>query len=178
MKRKLDIQFFADGDDMTLDDYLKDPKIQAEFDKKVESARKKWETKWEEQAKAEREEAERVARLSEEEKQQEAIRKLKQDKEESELSLKAYKLEVEAHKIASEKGLDLNLLKTIDYRKETTDSVTTIINDISNAFNKAVEEAVNEKLKQKDPQARGGTPRTSEKAYLDEKYKNNPYYTG
>lgn len=178
MKRKLDIQFFADGDEKSLNDYLKDPRIQAEFDDKLEKARLKWEEKWEAKAKAEREEAERLANLTAEQKQQEAINKLKREKEESEMSLKAYQLEVEAQKLASEKGVDINLLKTIDYRKETSDSVKHIIDDISDVFNKAVETAVNEKLKQKDPQSHGGGTRSNEKAYLDEKYKNNPYYQG
>lgn len=178
LKRKLDIQFFAE-DDKSLDELLKEnPSLQAEFDKKLEGARGKWQKSWQEKAEAEKAEAERLAKLTAEEKQQEAIRKLTKEKEESEATLNAYKLEVEAQKMASEKKVDIALLKSIDYRRETTESVSKIIDDISNVFNKAVENAVNEKLKQKDPQSHDGSSKSAEKAYLDEKYKNNPYYKG
>ena len=168
-----------ENENKTLDELLNEnPSLQAQFDKKLEGARGKWQKSWQEKAEAEKAEAERLAQLSAEERQKEAIEKLTKAKQESDEALKAYQLEVEAQKLASEKKMDMALLKTIDYRKESTESIKTIIDDISNVFNKAVENAVNEKLKQKDPQAHDGSSKSAEKAWLDEKYKDNPYYKG
>lgn len=161
----------------TLDEYLKEPTIQAEFDRKLENAKKKWEKSWQEKAEAEKSEAERLAKMSEQEKQQDAINKAIKAKEDAEAELNAYKLKEEAQKIATEKGLDLGLLNIIDYSKESAESVKTKIDDIEKVFKKAIESSVNEKLKQTAPKyVTGATKGTDNDAYLNQKYGNNRYY--
>lgn len=160
----------------TLDDYLKDPSIQSEFDKKLESAKAKWEKKWQEKAQADKTEAERLAKMTEEEKQQEIVNKALSAQKQAEAELNAYKLKEEAQKIASEKGLDISLLNIIDYSNETASTVKTKIDDIDTAFKKAVEKGINEKLRQAGPKTVVNATKDDVSNYLDQKYKNNPYY--
>ena len=90
----------------------------------------------------------------------------------------AYELKEEAFKIAKEKNLDTDLLSTIDFTKETADSVKTKLESLETVFNKAVEGAVNSKLKQSSPYNVSIMSKTEEQAYLDKKYGNSKYYKG
>ncbi len=170
------------GENKSLDELLKDPNLQAEFDKKVAKALEKNAEKlkgeWKAQAEAERTEAERLAKLTEAEKQKELLDKANKSKLEAENKLKAYELKEEAFKIAKEKNLDTDLLSTIDFTIETADSIKTKIESLETVFNKAVETTVNSKLKQNSPYNVGATLKSEEKAYLDKKYANSKYYKG
>lgn len=169
-----------DGENKSLDELLKDPNLQAEFDKKVAKALEKNAEKlkgeWKAQAEAERTEAERLAKLTESEKQKEALDKANQGRLDAENKLKAYELKEEAFKIAKEKNLDTDLLSTIDFTMETADSVKTKLESLETVFNKAVEGAVNSKLKQSSPYNVSIMSKTEEQAYLDKKYANSKYY--
>lgn len=160
----------------TLNDYLKDPKIQSEFDKKLESARAKWEESWKAKAEAERNEAERLAKMTESEKQKELLEKANNARVEAESALNAYKLKEEAQKIAKEKNLDLDLLETIDFKRETAETIKTKIDVIDSTFKKAIENAVNSKLKQSAPINVVGGNTSNEQAYLEKKYGNSKYF--
>ncbi len=164
----------------TLDDLLKDPNLQAEFDKKMAKAFEKHDEKlkreWEAQAEAQRTEAERLAKLTEAEKQKEALNKAEQGRVSAENKLKAYELKDEAIKIAKEKKLDIDLLNTIDFTKETADTVKGKIDSLESIFNKALESAVNDKFKQSAPIHVGTPIKTEEQAYLDQKYGKSKYY--
>lgn len=160
----------------TFDDLLKDPEYQAEFDRKAEGMKKKWESNWQKKAEKERSEAEALAKMTEEEKHQHELQKLEAERKQAINELNAYRLKDEASKIASEKGIDNSLLSLIDYSTATAENVKEKIDLIESAFNKAVEKAVNEKLKQPRPQEIRGSHVSSEKQYLNEKYKDNPYY--
>lgn len=159
-----------------LDDFLKDPKIQSEFDKKLESARLKWEKKWQEESEAKRTEAERLAKLTESERQKELLTKAEEAQKKAESELNAYKLKEQAQKIAKEKNLDLDLLNTIDFSKENAESVIGKIDNLDLVFKKAIENAVNDKLKQSAPKTVGSAAKTDVQAYLDEKYKDSKFY--
>lgn len=160
----------------TLNDYLKDPKIQSEFDKKLESARLKWEESWKAKAEAERNEAERLAKMTESEKQKELLEKATNARIEAESALNAYKLKEEAQKIAKERKLDLDLLETIDFKRETAETIKSKIDVIDSTFKKALENAVNSKLKQSAPINVSGGNVTDEQAYLEKKYGNSKYF--
>lgn len=168
--------------EITLDELLKDPKIQAEFDKKAEGMKKKWEAAWQKKSEEEKIEAEKLARMSEDEKHQLALNNALEAQKKAESELNAYKLKEEAIKIATEKDLDVSLLNVLDYGKETAETIMTKIDNIDNSFKKAVEKKVNEMMKQSSPKQfnniQTSNPKLtpSDKALLDEKYKNNPYY--
>ena len=161
----------------SFDDLLKDPEYQAEFDRKAEGMKKKWEASWQKKAEKERSEAEALAKMTEEEKHQHELKKLEAERRQAIDELNAYRLKDEASKIAGEKGIDVSLLDLIDYSTATAENVKDKLDAIESAFSKAVERAVNEKLKQPRPvQVKPDNIATSDKAYMDEKYKNNPYY--
>lgn len=165
---------------LSFNDLLKDPDYQAEFDRKVakanETAIANAKAKWEKKAEKERSEAEALAKMTEEEKHQHELQKLDAERQQAVAELNAYRLKDEASKIASEKGIDVSLLDLIDYSNATAENVKDKLETIESAFSKAVEKAVNERLKQPRPQEVRSEHRTSEKAFLDEKYKDNPFY--
>ena len=68
----------VDAPEITLDELLKDPKIQAQFDKKLEGARTKWEAAWQKKTEEAKIEAEKLARMTEDEKHQLARNKEKE----------------------------------------------------------------------------------------------------
>lgn len=166
-----------DAPEITLDELLSDPKLQAQFDKKAEGMKKKWYESWEKKAEEKRIEAEKLARMSEEEKHQLALSKERERAEKAEYELNSYKLKDEAIKMASEKGLDVSLLDVLDYGKETAESVKDKINLIDSSVKKMLEKEKNDLFKQNSPK-QFSSAKSPEKAYLDEKYGNNPYYQG
>ena len=161
---------------LTFDELLKDPEYQAEFDRKAEGMKKKWESAWQKKAEKERSEAEALAKMTEEEKHQHEIQKLDAERKQAVAELNAYRLKDEAVKIASEKGIDVSLLDLIDYSTATAENVKERMDVIESAFSKAVEKAVNEKLKQARPKEVRTSNTNPDKAFLDEKYKDNPFY--
>lgn len=160
----------------TFDELLKDPDYQAEFDRKAEGMKKKWEASWQKKAEKERSEAEALAKMTEEEKHQHEIQKLDAERKQAVAELNAYRLKDEAAKIAAEKGLDVSLLDLIDYGNSTAEDVKGRLEMIESTFAKAVEKAVNEKLKQPRPKEVRASTADSDKEFLDEKYKDNPFY--
>ena len=161
---------------LTFDELLKDPEYQAEFDRKVAKSTEKAKAKWQKEAERERSEAEALAKMSEEEKHQHELQKLEAERKQAVSELNAYRLKDEAQKIASEKGLDVALLDLIDYSTASAENVKEKIDTIESVFAKAVEKAVNEKLRQPAPKSVGTPTVSPDKAFLDEKYKDNPFY--
>lgn len=177
-EKNIDLEEEVDAPEITLDELLQDPKLQAQFDTKAEGMRKKWLKAWQEQAEAEKIEAEKLARMSEEEKHNLAISKEKERADKAIAELNAFKLKDEAYKIASEKGLDVSLLDVIDYGAETAETIKNKIDIIDSSVKKMVEKEKNDLFKQNPPKQVQTDISSREKAYLDEKYKNNPYYKG
>lgn len=167
----------AEPTKLTFDELLKDPEYQAEFDRKVAKSTEKAKAKWQKEAEKERSEAEALAKMTEEEKHQHELSKIDSERKQAIAELNAYKLKDEAQKIANEKGLDIALLDLIDYTTASAEDVKQKIETIESSFNKAVEKSLNDKLRQPKPQGvKSNTSGNSIKDFLDEKYKNNPYY--
>lgn len=136
---------------VTFDDFLKDGKNQAEFDKRVQKAINTAKTNWEELMNSEKSEAEKLAKMNKEQKLEYQAQKEKADKEKALAELNAYKLKEQATKIASDKGLDISLLTFFNFETVKAEEINSKIEEVSNAFNKAVEKAVNERLKEDTP---------------------------
>ena len=66
---------------MDFDEILKDPKYQAEFDKRIAKAIETSKTKWDQEAEAKRKELEEEAKLTAEEKIKKQMEKLTQENE-------------------------------------------------------------------------------------------------
>lgn len=185
----LNIQLFAedvakaeetfDKDEiLTFDEILKDKTYQSEFDKKVSKAIETAKIKWEKEAEMKKTEAEKLAQMSAEDKSKYEIAKANEKAEKAVAELNSYKLKEEAQKIAKEKELDLSLLDILDFSKETAETIKEKIENVNNTFNKAVENKVNEKLRERNPRQVYSGGIDTDKEYLKEKYKNNPYYKG
>jgi monoamine oxidase len=136
---------------VTFDDFLKDGKNQAEFDKRVQKAINTAKANWEEIMNSEKTETEKLAKMNKEQKLEYQAQKERIDKEKALAELNAYKLKEQATKIASDKGLDISLLTFFNFETVKAEEINSKIEEVSNAFNKAVEKAVNERLKEDTP---------------------------
>ena len=136
---------------LSFDEILSDKEYQSEFDKRVAKALETAKTKWQEEAEAQRTEAEKLAKMKDDEKHQYELNKANKERDTAIAELNAYKLKEEAIKIAREKGLDISLLEDIDYSKQTADTISTIIDTKKAVFDKAIEKAINEKYKEHSP---------------------------
>ena len=135
----------------TFDEVLSNKEYQAEFDRRVQKAIETAKTKWQEINDAEKSEAEKLAKMNKEQKLEYEAQKERKEKEEALARLNAYELKEQALTIASEKGLDVNLLNLIDFKTVTAEKLNENIDNLSVVFNKAVEKVVNEKLKEDTP---------------------------
>ena len=136
---------------VTFDDFLKDGKNQAEFDRRVQQAIQTAQDNWKTINDAEKSEAERLAKMNKEQKLEYQAQKEKEGKEKALAELNAYKLKEQATKIASDKGLDISLLTFFNFETVKAEEINSKIEEVSNAFDKAVEKAVNERLKEDTP---------------------------
>lgn len=150
------------GKAVSFDDFLKDPKNQAEFDRRVNKALETSKTKYEADVNARIEaaktEAEKMAKMNaeqkaqyEREKQEEALKKREEDLTKRELIVEA-KAQLEA------KGLPVELANVLNY--SDAESCTKSIEATEKAFQKAVEAAVEKKLTGGNPPKKGGTKAT------------------
>ena len=140
----------------TFDDFLAENKdFQAEFDRRmtkgnqtaIEKAKEQWKLEQDEQ----KSEAEKLASMNEKQKSEYELKKANKERDNALAELNAYQLKEQALTIASEKGLDVNLLNLIDFKTVTAEKLSENIDNLSAVFNKAVEKAVNEKLKEDTP---------------------------
>ncbi len=106
----------------------------------------------EEKQKLEKAEAERLAKMDEEQKKSYEVDKVTKERDSAISELNAYKLKEEATKQAREKGVDLDLMDTIDYTKETAESVKSKIDIFANTSKKISERAISEYSKEPTPQ--------------------------
>lgn len=168
------------GAEKSLVDLLKEnPRLQSEFDKlnakSNETAVSNAKSKWEEELATAKSEAEKLAKMNADEKNRYELEKERKAKEEAISKLNAYELKETAFKIAKEKELDVSLLDVIDFSKETAETIKTKIETINNVYKKAVEIGIKNGFKEETPKTviNNGN---SNNSYLDDKYKNNPYY--
>lgn len=106
----------------------------------------------EEKQKLEKAEAERLAKMDEEQKKSYEVEKVTKERDTAISELNAYKLKEEATKQAREKGVDLDLMDTIDYTKETAESIKSKIDIFANTSKKIQERAISEYSKEPTPQ--------------------------
>ena len=138
---------------VTFDDFLKDGKNQAEFDRRVQKAIQTAQESWKAKNDKEKSEAERLAQMNETEKLQYQLQKQQKDYEDIQKKLNARDLKDEGIKIATnpETAFDpefLNLFKFEDMTAEELQEKTKTIKAIQDRI---VEKAVNEWSKERPP---------------------------
>lgn len=149
-----------------------------ELNKIISAERDKLKAELVKEAEEKKSEAEKLAKMDADEKHKYELAKAEKEKNDALAKLNAYELKEQATKIASEKELDISLLDIIDYAKETADSIKAKIENIDGVFKKAVEKRVNERLQEKSPRQVSSSVTNSDREYLKNKYKNNPYFRG
>lgn len=142
------------------DEFLKDSKNQAEFDRRVQKAIETAKTNWQEVMNNEKSEAEKLAKMNKEQKLEYQAQKAEKEKSDALAKLNAYELKEQAIKVANEKGIDVSLLNFFDFSTAKADEINSKIDEVSNAFNKAVEKAVNNRLKEDTPISKTGFEKT------------------
>lgn len=138
---------------VTFDDFLKDGKNQAEFDRRVQQAINTAQEKWKAKNDEEKTEAERLAQMNETEKLQYELAKQKKLNEETQKRLNARDLKDEAIKIATnpETAFDTEFLNLFNYENMTAEQLQEKTKLIKTIQDRIVEKTVNEWSKEKPP---------------------------
>ena len=135
------------------DDFLKDPKMQAEFDKRVAKAlttnSAKMQAEIESKIAEARTEAEKLAKMNAEQKAQYEQQKREKELADREAEITRRELSAQAKETLAEKGMPIQLADILNYTSAETCQAS--IEAVEKAFQEAVTKAVDEKLK-------GGSP--------------------
>lgn len=143
----------TNNNSVTFDDFLKDGKNQAEFDRRVQKAIQTAQEGWKAKNDAEKSEAERLAQMNETEKLQYQLQKQQKDYEAMQKKLNARDLKDEALKIATtqDTAFDPEFLNLFDYESMTAEQLQEKTKLIKSIQDRIVEKAVNEWSKEKPP---------------------------
>lgn len=133
---------------MSFDDFLKDPKNQAEFDRRVgkalDTSRTKMQADIEAKMAAARTEAEKMAKMSADQKAQYEKEKREKELADREAQITKRELTAAAKEQLEEKGLPTSLASVLNY--SSAEECTASIEAVEKAFREAVEKAVNDRL--------------------------------
>lgn len=141
----------------TLDELLaSDKDYQSEYDKKVTQAMNtrldNERKKWEEEQKNKLAEAEKLAKMDEEQKKNYEIAQWKERAEKAEKLNAISQLKSETIKQATEKGISLEFINTINFEFETAETIKSKLEILEKAVKKEREIAINEYSKEDAPQ--------------------------
>ena len=138
---------------ISFDDFLKDSKNQAEFDKRVQKAIQTAETKWKAKNDEAKTETEKLAQMNETEKLQYQLQKQQKDNEEIRKKLNARDLKDEALKIATtpDTAFDPEFLNLFEFENMSAEQLQEKTKLLKSIQDRIVEKAVNEWSKEKPP---------------------------
>ena len=143
----------GEGKPQGFDDFLKDPKMQAEFDRRVNKAletnRTKMQAEIETQIANARTEAEKLAKMNAEQKAQYEQQKKEKELADREAEITKRELSAQAKETLADKGLPVSLADILNYTDASTCQAS--IEAVEKAFQEAVAKGVEDKLK-------GGSP--------------------
>lgn len=153
----------GDKDERTPEQIEFDKKVEAEADRKLESAKQKWEKDQESRTqqliKDALEEKERLSKLSEKERQDEVLTQREKDLEKRAADIERKELLADAESDLREKELPTSFAEVL--LGEDAEKTLENINNFKTAFDEAVNGAVKEKLRQDTPPAGGDQVTTS-----------------
>lgn len=160
----------AAGSPMSFDDFLKDPKNQAEFDRRVgkalETNRSKMQAELNTKVQEAVTEAEKMAKMNAEQKAQYEREKKEKEIADREAALTKRELMATAKEQLAEKGLPISLADVLNYA--SAEECSASIEAVGKAFQEAVEKAVNDRLSGGKPPKKAG----DKAAYTMEQIKN------
>lgn len=138
----------AAGAPVSFDEFLKDPKNQAEFDRRVgkalETNRSKMQADIDAKIQEARTEAEKLAKMNTEQKAQYEKEKREKELADREASITKRELAATAKEQLAEKGLPLSLADVLNY--SSAEACAASIDAVGKAFQEAVKKAVEERL--------------------------------
>lgn len=121
---------------------------QSEFDKRISQALDTAKVKWQQDADAQRTEAEKLAKMDAEQKLNYELKKIKEENAKLQSQLNADSLYKQASSIMGEKEIPSSYLELFDFSTETADSIKTKIELIESLRTKDKETYLNNKLKE------------------------------
>lgn len=146
------------GDSLSFDDFLKDPKNQAEFDRRVgkalETSRNKMQAEINTKVQEAVTEAEKMAKMNAEQKAQYEREKKEKEMADREAAITKRELMATAKEQLAEKGLPLSLADVLNY--SSAEECNASMEAIGKTFQEAVEKAVEERLKGGKPPKKAG----------------------
>lgn len=144
----------------SFDDFLKDPKNQAEFDRRVakalDTSRTKMQADIEAKMQEARTEAEKMAKMNAEQKAQYEREKQAKELADREAAITKRELMATAKEQLAEKGLPISLASVLNY--SSAEECTASIDAVGKAFQEAVEKAVNDRLVGGKPPKKADNP--------------------
>lgn len=144
----------------SFDDFLKDPKNQAEFDRRVakalDTSRTKMQADIEAKMQEARTEAEKMAKMNAEQKAQYEREKQAKELTDREAAITKRELMATAKEQLAEKGLPISLASVLNY--SSAEECTASIDAVGKAFQEAVEKAVNDRLAGGKPPKKADNP--------------------
>lgn len=144
----------------SFDDFLKDPKNQAEFDRRVakalDTSRTKMQADIEAKMQEARTEAEKMAKMNAEQKAQYEREKQAKELADREAAITKRELMATAKEQLAEKGLPISLASVLNY--SSAEECTASIDAVGKAFQEAVEKAVNDRLAGGKPPRKADNP--------------------
>lgn len=136
----------------TLDELLaEDKELQSQYDRKVTNSLKTARTTWEEENRTKKEEAEKLAKMDEDQKKSYELEQERTRANKAEIALNAYKLKDETIRQASNKGIPLDLIQTLDFEKETAESINAKLEVFEKTYKAEREKAISEYSKEPPP---------------------------
>lgn len=143
---------------LSFDDFLKDPKNQAEFDRRVgkalETSRSKMQAEINTKVQEAVTEAERLAKMNAEQKAQYEREKKEKEIADREAAITKRELMATAKEQLAEKGLPIYLAGVLNYA--SAEECSASIEAVGKAFQEAVEKAVNDRLSGGKPPKKAG----------------------
>ena len=143
---------------LSFDDFLKDPKNQAEFDRRVskalETSRSKMQAEINTKVQEAVTEAEKMAKMNAEQKAQYEREKKEKEMADREAAITKRELMATAKEQLAEKGLPLSLADVLNY--SSAEECNASIEAIGKTFQEAVEKAVEDRLKGGKPPKKAG----------------------
>lgn len=130
---------------------------QSEYDKMLSKAQEtaiaNARAKWEADAKAQADEAAKLAKMNAEEKAQHEREKREKELADREAAVTRRELKAEARAQLAEQGLPAKLADVLDF--SSAENCKASFESVTAAFNEAVQDAVNERLRSKEPPKKG-----------------------
>lgn len=134
--------------ELTFDEILSTNNYQSEFDKRVSKALETAKTKWQQEAEAEKTEAEKLAKMDAEQKANYELKKAIAENQKLQKQLNADSLYKQASSIMNEKEIPTSYLDLFDFTNESAETIKNKIDKIDALRNKDRESYLNNKLKE------------------------------